>query len=169
MVIAVRFVGLRETSVEPGVSLMPLHWTGRGACSVRGSIMVGNIMSPRETSRSPSRASDEYTQTSNFSTSLVAVGLSTTASCAQMILYWWDTRVGVWIRRHGRRFLLHFSVQHKVVEAIFQSLGTSPSERGRGAVLTISLDSGVATGVAASSSCTSEGGRVRQDGEVSTA
>ena len=58
--------------------------------------------------------------------------------------------LGVRIRRHGRRFLLHFSVQHKVVEAIIRSsLGTLPSERARGAVLTMSLDSGVATGVTA--------------------
>ena len=120
-------------------------------------------------SLSPYRASHECTQSSSFSTSLVAVNLSTTASCTQLILYWWETRVGVRIRRRGRRFLLRFSVQHEVAEAIFQSLGTSPSERGRGAVLTMSLDSGVATGVAASSSCTSEGGRVRQDGEVSPA
>ena len=115
------------------------------------------------------RASHECTQSSSFSTSLVAVNLSTTASCTQLILYWLETRVGVRIRRRGGRFLLRFSVQREVAEAIFQSLGTSPSERGRGAVLTMSLDSGVATGVAASSSCTSEGGRVRQDGEVSPA
>ena len=41
------------------------------------------------------------------------------------------------------------SVQQKVAEAIYQNLDTSPSEMSKGAVLTVSLGSGVAAGVAA--------------------
>jgi len=42
-----------------------------------------------------------------------------------------------------------FSVQQKVAEAIYQNLGTSPCEMSKGAVLTVSLGSGVVAGVAA--------------------
>ena len=42
-----------------------------------------------------------------------------------------------------------FSVQQKVAEATYQNLGTSPSEMSKGAVLTVSLVSGIAAGVAA--------------------
>ena len=42
-----------------------------------------------------------------------------------------------------------FSVQQKVAEAICQNLGTSPSEMSKGTVLTVSLVSGIAAGVAA--------------------
>ena len=53
------------------------------------------------------------------------------------------------IRRCRRRFRSHFSFQQKVTEAIFQSLGTSPSEMSKRAVLTVSFGSGIAAGVAA--------------------
>ena len=42
-----------------------------------------------------------------------------------------------------------FNVQQKVAETIYQNLGTSPSEMSKGAVLTVSLVSGIAAGVAA--------------------
>ena len=42
-----------------------------------------------------------------------------------------------------------FSVQQKVAEDIYLNLGTSPSEMSKGAVLTVSLVSGIAAGVAA--------------------
>ena len=42
-----------------------------------------------------------------------------------------------------------FSGQQKVAEAIFQNLGTSPSEMSKGAVLVVPLVSGIAAGVAA--------------------
>ena len=41
------------------------------------------------------------------------------------------------------------SVQQKVAEDIYLNLGTSPSEMSKGAVLTVSLVSGIAAGVAA--------------------
>ena len=42
-----------------------------------------------------------------------------------------------------------FNVQQKVAETIYQNLGTSPSEMSKGAVLTVSLVSGIAAGLAA--------------------
>ena len=42
-----------------------------------------------------------------------------------------------------------FGVQQKVAEAIYQNLGTSPSEMSKDAVLTVSLVPGIAAGVAA--------------------
>ena len=45
--------------------------------------------------------------------------------------------------------MTQFSVQQKVAEDIHQNLGTSSSEMSKGAVLTVSLVSGIAAGVAA--------------------
>ena len=42
-----------------------------------------------------------------------------------------------------------FNVRREVAEIIYQNLGTSPSETSKGAVLTVSLGSDVAAGVAA--------------------
>ena len=47
-----------------------------------------------------------------------------------------------------------FSFQQKVAEAIHQNLGSSPSETSKGAVLTVSLVSGIAAGVAAPAATT---------------
>ena len=43
----------------------------------------------------------------------------------------------------------HIGGQQKVATAIYQNLGTSPSEMSKDAVLTVSLVSGIAAGVAA--------------------